>query len=742
MNKKISAPLLLKLIFVIALVALIASACGSSSSSDSADSAGTDTDRTANTAGTAGRDTNGDGNRGTTATPPTFTPPTLPSGIVRVGLTNLSDCNGLLDRFKSEALKIVGPYGLGENRPIAFALAARQESAVAADSALALPSRSTTGADSAPAFSTTNVQVVGVDEPDIVKTDGRRIVGVSRGELWVVDTAISPPRRVSGLMLGERYQSLEIFLYEDKVLATITKHDQGGPFTHIMEIDISSNRPRILNEIAVDGSYVNARLVGSTVNLVVSSRMSNAIGFVFPANEDGEELAEETNRQVILNTELDDWVPAYYEVDEDGERTRRGRVAGCSDVLFPNEFSGLDMLSVITLDMEGAITERDISSVVAEGDTIYSSGENLYVVHRLYNFFPIIARAEEEGGDENDDDDEDDEGEEPREEIWFHKFATTSQTPAQYQASGRVDGSFLNQFSMHETVDEHFWIVTTETPRFDDGREIAAEPESFVTSFRQEGADMVQVGRVGNIGRNERVQSVRFIESRAYVVTFRQIDPFYVVDLASPANPVVRGELKIPGFSSYLHPLGNDRLLGVGREATSEGRVIGAKLSLFDASDPTDPQEVDELFLGSGFTNVEWDHRAVLYWARENRFILPFRSFQDRFYGALAIHVDASEENLREIRRFRHSGSDEDDRCDFGRSEPDSGSSSDSDNGGGTSSSSSLPCPVFQNRETINRALVIGDTLWTVSENYIEARDIADPETEAEQVVRITSRDN
>ena len=110
--------------------------------------------------------------------------------------------------------------------------------------------------------------------------------------------------------------------------------------------------------------------------------------------------------------------------------------------------------------------------------------------------------------------------------------------------------------------------------------------------------------------------------TRRYVVTFRQTDPLYVIDLSDPANPVLDGELKIPGYSAYLHPVGDGLLLGVGQNATDEGRTLGTQLSLFDVSDPTNPQQIDTLPIG-GSSEVEWDHKAFLYWPEDGTIVLP-----------------------------------------------------------------------------------------------------------------------
>jgi len=166
-------------------------------------------------------------------------------------------------------------------------------------------------------------------------------------------------------------------------------------------------------------------------------------------------------------------------------------------------------------------------------------------------------------------------------------------------------------------------VATTEQPFWneDSGSEISTS-ESAVYVLRPEGTELVTVGSVGGLGLTEQIYAVRFLGTQAYVVTFRQTDPLYVIDLSDPANPTVSGELKIPGYSAYLHPVGDGLLLGVGQEADADGRVQGTKLSLFDVSNPADPREVSSLPIG-GFSEAEWDHKAFLYWPEDGTIVIP-----------------------------------------------------------------------------------------------------------------------
>ena len=141
-------------------------------------------------------------------------------------------------------------------------------------------------------------------------------------------------------------------------------------------------------------------------------------------------------------------------------------------------------------------------------------------------------------------------------------------------------------------------------------------------ALRANGEELEQLSVVEGLGAGEQIYAVRFLGPTAYVVTFRQTDPLYVIDMTDPVNPVLTGELKIPGYSAYLHPVGDGLLLGVGQDATDTGQVLGTQLSLFDVSDPANPQRISTLAIG-GWSDVEWDHKAFLFWPEDGTIVLP-----------------------------------------------------------------------------------------------------------------------
>lgn len=542
---------------------------------------------------------------GCTAAPPAADPsPTgqvVPAGGLR--LVAFDSCDEALRQLRTAAKAAVGPWGFGPDglRQFSGKRAAVGDAAEAA-------------AASTPDFSGTNVHEAGVDEPDLVKTDGRRIVTVSRGVLSVVDPA---SRRVTGRLAldpdAERFSGGEVslLLHGDRALVLVGPGPAvrgpvpGGPAVRranaqarLVLLDLTGP-PRVVGEYRIDGLLVDARQVGATARVVIRSAPRLDFPHLAGRRTDAQRIA--ANRAVIDKATLDDWLPGY-EIRDSVRTVDTGRV-GCDRLSRPAGFSGASMVTVLSFDLgASALGSGDPVTVAADGDTVYSNGARLYVVNdqrwRMWRGGPSAARDIS---------------------TEIYQFDTAAGTP-RFVAAGSVPGWLIGQYALSEW-DGHLRVAATTEDT--SGRGTSSQSGIYV--LRAEGATLKRVGAVTGLGKGERIFAVRFVGGTGYVVTFRQTDPLYGVDLRDPAAPRVTGELKINGYSAYLHPAGDGRLIGVGQDATDRGRITGTQVSLFDVADPARPARVAQHHVPAGWSEAEHDPHAFLYWAPERLVVLPVR---------------------------------------------------------------------------------------------------------------------
>jgi putative cell wall-binding protein len=597
-------------------------------------------------------------------------------------------CAPLLDDIRTAALERVGPYGL---EGVVFGSPGRDtdDSEGAPTPQPAPGSPADDGGGEQPPRSGSNIQEEGVDEPDIVKDDGTLAVAVARGRLQVVDLRSGDPVLAASMVAPEGHDHR--LLLSGDTLVVLSRGGYGDyypmpgpapapepapapgpapepnafsspagsytPVTHVTTVDLSTpSAPRVVGSAQYEGDLRSARMVGTTVRLVVQSQPS--LPFVYPGDgsEEAHEAAAAHNRGVIRTAPLSEWLPTF-RVGEGSERP----LLDCEQVARPPWWDGLGVLGVVTFDAADP-TPTSAAGVLARGDLVYASPTTLVVSSSRWHGGEVQLTGETVSTE-------------------LHSFAIDDPAATRYLASGTVSGHVLNAFSISEQ-DGRIRVATTSQEPWRQG-DVEPRSESAVRILERSGTTLEEIGVVGGLGIGERIYAVRFLGDLAAVVTFRQVDPLYLIDLSDPRSPRLTGELKIPGYSAYLHRVGPDLLLGVGQDATDEGFVQGMQVSLFDIADRSDPRRVSTLTYRDTYSEVEHDHLAFLHWPPSSLAVVPYLSWQDGTNGAIGVRIDGT--TLHEQGRLTHQRNAGD----------------------------------WEN--PIRRSFVVGDTLYTVSERGLEA---------------------
>jgi uncharacterized secreted protein with C-terminal beta-propeller domain len=260
----------------------------------------------------------------------------------------------------------------------------------------------------------------------------------------------------------------------------------------------------------------------------------------------------------------------------------------CSQVSHPKDYTAASMLTVYTVDPRAPGKDPVPISVAADGDTVYATSTDLYVASNP-NWWWCCA-AQWKGSTE------------------IHRFDISGVGAPAYLGSGKVPGRLLSQYSLSEYAG-HLRVATQNVR------------SSGV--YVLDANTLAPTGHVDGLGRGEHLYAVRFVGPLAYVVTFRQTDPLFVVDLRDAARPKLAGEVKLNGFSSYLHDAGNGRLIGVGQETDSSGRITGLQVSLFDVRDPQHPTRTGQVVLKNTWGGQVLDPHGFLYWQPTGLVALP-----------------------------------------------------------------------------------------------------------------------
>ncbi len=458
-------------------------------------------------------------------------------------------------------------------------------------------------------FSETNIQVEGVDEADMVKTDGNYIYALSNNKLFIAKAYPADNAEILSETEIKNFYPNEIFIHKNRLLLFgRTEYNFESEVGEPVEPGMPINKRMIMPDIMPRYmSYTSARLYDITDK--------EDIELIKTLDFEGDYL---TSRKIdsdvyfVVNSYpnfygpeplVDDIVPLYREskTDKKPEKEDFEPIAKCADISYIPPMHATNFITVVGMSMT---EDNDINKevIVGSGQNVYASLENFYVAQTSYNYPSIM-------------------GESGKQTTAISKFNLDNGN-IEFTAKGEVPGHILNQFSMDE-FNNNFRIATTL------GQVWRGQSDSTNNVYVLD-ESMKTVGKLEDLAPGESIYSVRFMGEKGYVVTFKKVDPLFVIDLSNPTNPLVLGKLKIPGYSDYLHPYDENHLIGVGKEAVEaeEGDFAwyqGMKMAIFDVSDVENPKELHKVVIGDRGTDsyALHDHKAFLFDREKNLLVIP-----------------------------------------------------------------------------------------------------------------------
>lgn len=464
--------------------------------------------------------------------------------------------------------------------------------------------------DSETKNSKTNTQVNNVDEADIVKVDGNYIYYVSNKKLVIID-AHTPeasekiseinykdtnfnPREVyvkgqKIIVIGNEYDNsckTEVISTEDVTATDIERVQESKPKSGMRIYDISNiKEPKETRRVMIEGNYISSRMIEDNIYYVANKYIATS----------------NIQKNKMEDLDEDKYKPVY----QDTAVSQEEKCINYDLIYYFPETQDSSYLMLAGLNINNN-EEAEIRTFLGAGQYIYSSEKNMYIATNKTTYgkgYEVLGGTTHL----------------LKIELNNGKF--------NFKAECNIDGQVNNQFSMDENKDT-FRIATTTGNIWVD--------ETTANNLYILNDKLEEIGRVENFGKEEKIYSVRYVENKAYVVTFKQTDPLFVIDLSESTKPQILGELKIPGYSTYLHPYDDTHLIGFGYDTKENGtRVItnGLKMSMFDISDFNNPQELFKISIGDSkytYSELLYNHKALLFSKEKNIIAFPLYSSSGR----------------------------------------------------------------------------------------------------------------
>lgn len=453
--------------------------------------------------------------------------------------------------------------------------------------------------------SETNVQVNGIDEADIVKTDGNHIFQLKDNTLQIIKAI--PAEKMSlekEIIYKQTFYPFQMYLQNDQLVVMGTSYEgqtsKNNPAdmkiapinetTKAIIYDVKDKKnPVEIRQIEIEGTLVTSRLMNSKVYII--------------ANKYPDYWLLHENPEIDIR-------PRY----SDSASHSKMQAVNYDKIQYFPDSKETNFTNIAVIDLENPSSKIALTTYLGSGDQLYMSKNNLYLA--VTNYMPMAVEGDYSFNPD----------------TTVYKF-TVDGMKVDFHSSSEISGTISNQFSMDE-YKGYFRIATTKGQVWDDSR-----PSANNLYILDE--NLKQVGQLEDLARGERIYSARFMNDRIFIVTFKETDPLFVIDGSNPKQPKVLGELKIPGFSNYLHPYDDNHLIGFGHDTKvipgkgSGGEPLiytnGVKLSLFDITSLSNPKEkFTEIIGGRGtYSQLNYDHKALLFDKKKNLFAFPITVYEN-----------------------------------------------------------------------------------------------------------------
>ncbi len=591
-------------------------------------------------------------------------------GTVSARLTRAESCEDLLQRIQADAetkVRLNAREARDETAMMRGGILMLDDGAPMANTGVGADAGSDGAAVAGPEnYSETNTQVEGVDEADIVKTDGEHIYLLHGTQLFVLDSWPANATSISAQVEIEGYP-VEMFVNEGRALvyshaddpmpgeATLNTPDclgcewdycgeyWGGNFLKLTVIDVSSSEPSVLHESYSEGSYVSARMHGSLARGVIQGGFKGPSLYPYVEYWDSRGIQRSQTQidldiarwerdvlAAIEDTELEDWLPRSYV--KKGETVSAAEL-DCSAFYVPDaSAAAFGITRVAALDLAADTPTVSAVSIVGQAHEIYANHDVLMLAQNDYSW-----GWRDVGGSQ----------------TAVHLFEIANAN-LKYVASGHAPGTIHDQFSL----DERDGIVRLSTTQELTTLNNDWQTRNFVVTMKPNAKGALKIhGTTEALAPGETVYSTRFIGDIAYVVTFRQMDPLFAIDLSDAAHPTRLGELHIPGFSDYMHPLGEDHLLTIGRDIDPNSQQDrGLLLQIFDVSDPSNPRQAfTHSYDQDGWSEANHEHKAFNYYAPLNLLAFPYTNYSGGGTSSLELFRVSTETGFEPLGAIDHS---------------------------------------------------------------------------------------